>query len=134
MWGFSPGDRETSSFAKICYQNGRFNQSLVPSSKSAVLITGATCGIGLSIARALAIEGCNLILTGRDESALSRVRRELESKKIQIIARPCDVRDPQSVSDLFRAVRGQFKRLDILVNNAGIPMPISESIRWLGLV
>ena len=84
------------------------------------LITGATRGIGLAIARALAAEGCNLILTGRDESALRRVSRELASAKITVLAHPCDVRDPQSIDDLFRAVRKQFKRLDILINNAGI--------------
>ena len=85
-----------------------------------VLITGATRGIGLAIARALAEESCNLILTGRDESALRRITRELASAKLKILTHPCDVRDPQSVDDLFRAIRRQFKDLDILINNAGI--------------
>jgi len=84
------------------------------------LVTGATRGIGLAIARALAAEGCNLILTGRDEKALARISRELASAKIKILAQPCDVRDPQSIDDLFRALRRQFHRLDILINNAGI--------------
>jgi NAD(P)-dependent dehydrogenase (short-subunit alcohol dehydrogenase family) len=87
------------------------------------LVTGATRGIGLAIAQALAAQGCNLILTGRDQSALSKVSRDLASSKIRLIAHPCDVRDPQSVDDLFRAIRRQFKRLDILVNNAGIAHP-----------
>jgi NAD(P)-dependent dehydrogenase (short-subunit alcohol dehydrogenase family) len=84
------------------------------------LITGATRGIGLAIARALAAQHCNLILTGRDESALRRISRELASTKITILAHPCDLRAPQSIDDLFRAIRHQFKRIDILVNNAGI--------------
>ena len=41
------------------------------------LVTGATRGIGLAIARALAAQHCNLILTGRDQSALRRIGREL---------------------------------------------------------
>ncbi len=86
----------------------------------AALVTGATRGIGLAIAKALAAQGCNLILTGRDDSALRQISRELSSTKIKILAQPCDIRDPQSVDDLFRAIRRQFKRLDILVNNAGI--------------
>jgi NAD(P)-dependent dehydrogenase (short-subunit alcohol dehydrogenase family) len=84
------------------------------------LVTGATRGIGLAIARALAAEHCNLILTGRDQSALRRISRELASTKIKILAHPCDVRDPHSIDDLFLAIRKQFKQLDILINNAGI--------------
>jgi NAD(P)-dependent dehydrogenase (short-subunit alcohol dehydrogenase family) len=87
------------------------------------LITGATRGIGLAIARALANESCNLILTARDESALARVSRELSSAKIKILTHPCDVREPHSIDDLFRAARQQFRRLDILINNAGIAHP-----------
>jgi NAD(P)-dependent dehydrogenase (short-subunit alcohol dehydrogenase family) len=86
----------------------------------AALVTGATRGIGLAIARVLAAEHCNLILTGRDHSALSKVSRELASTKIKILAHPCDLRDPQSIHDLFEAIRKKFKRLDILINNAGI--------------
>src|SRR5260370_37476360 len=84
------------------------------------VITGATRGIGLAIAHALAAQGCNLVLTGRDEEGLSRISRELASAKIKVLAHPCDVRDPQSIDDLFRASRRQFKLLDILINNAGI--------------
>jgi NAD(P)-dependent dehydrogenase (short-subunit alcohol dehydrogenase family) len=87
------------------------------------LVTGATRGIGLAIARALAAEGCNLILTARDQSALARASRELASAEIKILVRPCDVRDPHSVDALFRSARQQFKRLDILINNAGIAHP-----------
>ncbi len=86
----------------------------------AALVTGATRGIGLAIAQALAAQGCNLILTGRDEKALHRVSRELASARINVLAHPCDVRDSRSVDDLFRAIRQQFRRLDILINNAGI--------------
>jgi NAD(P)-dependent dehydrogenase (short-subunit alcohol dehydrogenase family) len=84
------------------------------------LVTGATRGIGLAIAQALAAQGCNLVVTGRDEKTLSRISRELKSARIQILPQTCDVRDPQQVDVLFRAIRRQYKRLDILINNAGI--------------
>lgn len=84
------------------------------------LITGSTRGIGLAIARALAAEGCDLVLTARNESTLNRVSRKLPSTKIRVLTHPCDVRDPHSVDGLFRAIRGEFRGLDILINNAGI--------------
>lgn len=84
------------------------------------LITGASRGIGLAIARTLAGEGCNLILTSRDEKGLARISRELARKKIRIFTHPCDVRDPYAVDDLFRSIRHHFRRIDILINNAGI--------------
>jgi NAD(P)-dependent dehydrogenase (short-subunit alcohol dehydrogenase family) len=84
------------------------------------LVTGATRGIGLAIARALAAEGCNLILTARDEKQLNPVSRELRSTRIRVLAHPCDVRDPHSIDALFRSLRREFPRLDILINNAGI--------------
>ena len=82
------------------------------------LVTGATRGIGLALARALADEGCQLILTARHEQGLKKLGREL--KRTKTLAHACDVRDPHSVDALFRAVRRQFRRLDIVINNAGI--------------
>jgi NAD(P)-dependent dehydrogenase (short-subunit alcohol dehydrogenase family) len=102
------------------------------------LITGATRGIGLALARTLAANGCNLILTARDEKALTRISGGLTSPKINVLAHPCDIRDAHDVEALFRAARRQFKRLDILINNAGIahanlpieklPLPIWKDV------
>jgi NAD(P)-dependent dehydrogenase (short-subunit alcohol dehydrogenase family) len=89
------------------------------------LVTGSTRGIGLAIAKALAAEGCNLVVTGRDEKALRRISKELASAKIKVLAHACDVRDLQSVATLFRAIRQKFNRLEIVINNAGIAHPNS---------
>jgi NAD(P)-dependent dehydrogenase (short-subunit alcohol dehydrogenase family) len=84
------------------------------------LITGASRGIGLAVAGALADEGCNLILTARDDRSLTKVGEKVTRHKIRVLYQACDVRDPHSVDNLFRAIRRQFRRLDIVVNNAGI--------------
>ncbi len=92
------------------------------------LITGANRGIGLAIARALAREGCNLVITARDQRALAKARTELEKlqpqkSNLHVLAQSCDVRSPDSVDYLFALVRGLHKPLDILINNAGIGHP-----------
>jgi NAD(P)-dependent dehydrogenase (short-subunit alcohol dehydrogenase family) len=92
------------------------------------LVTGANRGIGLAIARALAREGCDLVITGRDERALANARAELEKlqperRNAHVLAQSCDVRSPVSVDYLFALVRGLHKPLDILINNAGKAHP-----------
>jgi len=91
--------------------------------KRLALITGANRGIGLEIARALAREGCDLVITGRDARALARAGRELEKLGVSVLAQICNVGDPNSVDYLFALVRGLHRPLDFLINNAGIGHP-----------
>jgi len=87
------------------------------------LITGASQGIGLAIARALAAEGCNLVITGRDKTTLAKACRELKARNARVLPCLCDVRDPVSAQELVNAVEGRFHGLDILINNAGVAHP-----------
>ena len=89
-------------------------------SRRLALITGANRGIGLSIARALARQGCNLVITGRDERALAKATLELDKIGVLVLAQACDVCNPDSVDYLFALVRELHTPLDILINNAGI--------------
>jgi NAD(P)-dependent dehydrogenase (short-subunit alcohol dehydrogenase family) len=90
------------------------------------LVTGATRGIGFAIAEALASEGCDLVITGRDERALQKARVALGKLKVGVQAQPCDVRSPESVDELFKLIRGLRRPLDFLINNAGIAQPNRE--------
>lgn len=83
-------------------------------------MSGANRGIGFEIAAALAREGCDLVITGRQAKTLGQAARNLEKLGPKIFAQPCDVRDPASVDDLFAMVRHLRRPLDFLVNNAGI--------------
>jgi NAD(P)-dependent dehydrogenase (short-subunit alcohol dehydrogenase family) len=94
-----------------------------------VLITGATQGIGLATARALAEEGCSLVLCGRDRRRLAAAKAELEGNGIRAVGVSCDVRDEKSVAGMFAKIRKHFSRLDILLNSAGIAnafRPVAE--------
>ena len=87
------------------------------------LVTGANRGIGLAIAHGLAREGCDLVITARDQRALAKAQRELEQHDVQVLAQSCDVRSPDSIDYLFTLVRTLHRPLDILINNAGIGHP-----------
>jgi NAD(P)-dependent dehydrogenase (short-subunit alcohol dehydrogenase family) len=87
------------------------------------LVTGANRGIGFEIAAALAREGCDLVMTGRNEKTLGQSARKIEKLGVRVLAQTCDVRDPASVDYLFTLVRGLRRPLDFLINNAGISHP-----------
>lgn len=89
-------------------------------SKSAV-VTGATRGIGLAIARALLEKGGRAFICARDGADVERTVASLSTGHgDRVQGSPCDVRSYDSVRALFTAVKQAFGRLDILVNNAGI--------------
>ena len=88
------------------------------------VITGGSKGIGYAIARALANEGCNLVITGRSASVLEKSAAQIVSEaNSTVIPMTCDVRDPESVDALFKSVGERFGRIVVLVNNAGISQP-----------
>ncbi len=84
------------------------------------LITGATQGIGLATARALAREGCNLILCARNRKRLASLKDDLSRQSVDVTCIACDVGDEKDVRTMFAAIRKRFSRLDIVVNSAGI--------------
>lgn len=95
------------------------------------LITGGNRGIGLAIARAFVGEGCSVLITGRDESALRAAKRELEAIRAagaEVLAERCDVRDEKAVKAVFAKVKRHWGRLEILVNNAGIAPAFHEVV------
>jgi NAD(P)-dependent dehydrogenase (short-subunit alcohol dehydrogenase family) len=84
------------------------------------LVTGANRGIGFEIAWALASQGCDLVMTGRDARRLAQAARKIEQLGVHVLAQACDVRNPDSVDYLFVLVRALRRPLDFLINNAGI--------------
>jgi len=85
------------------------------------VVTGASRGIGLAIAYALANARCRMALGARFVDA--RQVRNLE-QKLGAFIQSCDVRDERSVREFFATVKRRFGRVDVLVNNAGIAGPL----------
>ena len=85
------------------------------------IITGATRGIGHSIAIRFAKEGCNVAFCGRTRNeAMMAVEQELITLGIKAKGYACDVADYQSAQNFVKEVLADFGQVDILVNNAGI--------------
>jgi 3-oxoacyl-[acyl-carrier protein] reductase len=83
------------------------------------LVTGSSRGIGRGIAITLAQEGCDVMLTGRDETALREVVAAVEKHGRTARFETIDLREGDAPATLIEAVKKGFGRLDILVNNAG---------------
>ena len=95
------------------------------------LVTGASKGIGRAAARALAAEGCDLVLVARTAGDLAAVRDEIRAQhNVAVSVVPLDL----SLGDAARGLARDFPDIDILVNNAGaIPGGTIEEIdepRW----
>ena len=83
------------------------------------LVTGSSRGIGRGTALALAAEGCDLMLTGRDGNALKQVAEEIRAAGRRAGTAVLDLREKGAPEKLIAALRAEFGALDILFNNAG---------------
>ncbi len=95
------------------------------------LVTGASGGIGAAIARALAIRGMSLCLTGRDEVRLEACATEARLRAGQVIAHAADLSSDDALRGLTHRVETDLGRLDVLVHAAGaISLGNLETAGW----
>jgi short-subunit dehydrogenase len=84
------------------------------------ILTGASRGLGVLIAHALAKEGVNLVLAARSADALEKVRGDVAASGVKVVSIPTDVADRSQLDALVTRSEAELGPLDILVNNAGI--------------
>lgn len=88
-----------------------------------VIITGASSGIGKSLAHEFASRGANLVLAARQYVTLCEIAQELEQQYgIKAVAVQCDVSIETDCEQLVKQAVLTFGKVDILINNAGISM------------
>src|ERR1700730_2500100 len=83
------------------------------------LVTGSSRGIGRGVALALAAEGCDVMLTGRDQAALDEAAAAIRKLGRRAAYWVGDLREKDAPGKLIEQVKREFGALDILVNNAG---------------
>ena len=84
------------------------------------VVTGASQGLGRSIAETLAANGAVVALVARNAEKLSGVASAIQEAGGQAEVFPCDVTKPESIGEVIESIVEKLGRLDILVNNAGI--------------
>lgn len=98
--------------------------------KRAAVVTGSTSGIGLGIARALAVAGHDVMLNGLgDAGQIEETRAEIAAEtNSKIIYSGADMSDGDAIAGMIKEAESEFGRIDILVNNAGIQYvaPVEE--------
>src|SRR5690606_29295760 len=84
------------------------------------LITGGSRGLGKATALALAAEGVNVAITGRNLENLKSTAKEIEALGVKSAYIDFDVSDIDEVNQAVQDLTAQFGKFDILINNAGI--------------
>jgi 3-oxoacyl-[acyl-carrier protein] reductase len=93
-------------------------------------VTGASRGIGAAIAKRLAEDGANVVITyAKDAKAATEVVHAIEGSGRQGLAIQADAADAEAVKRAIQKAVDTFGRIDVLVNNAGtaIPKPFTEA-------
>jgi NAD(P)-dependent dehydrogenase (short-subunit alcohol dehydrogenase family) len=92
-----------------------------------VALTGASSGLGVGFARALASAGADLVLLARRADRLDELAAEIRSAGRTVLTHPTDVSDPDQCQEAVRAAVDAYGRIDVLVNNAGVGSAVPAS-------
>lgn len=94
------------------------------------LITGASSGIGLTVAKKLAAAGAHVLLVSRTEETLKEVQAEIHADGGQADIFPCDLNDMDAIDTVSKQIIASVDHIDILINNAGrsIRRAVHESV------
>lgn len=82
-----------------------------------VIVTGASEGIGAATVKAFADKGSRVVLASRNESALRKLSREIDTDYSLVV--PTDITRPDEINELINKTVDYFQKIDILINNAG---------------
>lgn len=83
------------------------------------VITGASSGLGMQMARGFAKQGANLVILARRVERLEELKKELESQGVKVLAIKCDVTNTDDINAAAKQAEEAFGKVDILVNCAG---------------
>jgi len=102
------------------------------------LVTGASSGLGVQFAKALANQGADIAITARRVEKLEQVKKEVEAIGVKCFLVPCDVGKTEEIISMVGKVKEHFGKIDIFVNNAGVgytyPAETQTDEEWLSII
>ncbi|MCR5594444.1 MAG: SDR family oxidoreductase [Lachnospiraceae bacterium] len=85
-----------------------------------VIVTGASSGLGVQMAKALANQGATIVCMARRQNKIDEVAAEIhETYGVEAVGIRCDITDTENVNEAVDQVLAKYGRIDILINNAG---------------
>jgi gluconate 5-dehydrogenase len=104
----------------------------------AALVTGASSGLGVQFAKALANQGADIAITARRVDKLEEVKKEIEAMGVKCFVVKCDVSNTDEIVAMVGKTKEHFGKIDILSNNAGvgklIPAEAQTDEEWLSTI
>lgn len=114
------------------------NRNLFDLTGKVALVTGASSGLGVQFAKALASAGASVAICARRVEKLASVKAELDAMGATCFAVKCDVTNVAEIKAAIATIKAHFGRIDILVNNAGLgltePAESQSDETWLKMI
>src|SRR5690554_5379379 len=83
------------------------------------VVTGASSGLGVQMAKAFALQGADLAIMARRKEKLEKVAEDIRSLGVRCIPVQCDITDTEAIKKAAEIVEAEFGKVDVLINNAG---------------
>jgi gluconate 5-dehydrogenase len=102
------------------------------------LVTGASSGLGVQFAKALAGQGADLAILARRQDRLEEVKKDIEGMGVRCFAFKCDVLKNDEIKAAIAKIKKHYGKIDILVNNAGTarktPAEVQSDEDWNAVI
>lgn len=95
------------------------NKNLFDLTGRVAVITGASSGLGVQMAKAYAKQGANIAIMARRKEKLEAVATEIRALGVKCLPVPCDVTDTNAIIEAVETIEKEYGKVDIVVNNAG---------------
>jgi NADP-dependent 3-hydroxy acid dehydrogenase YdfG len=94
-----------------------------------IVVTGATAGLGRSLAIEAGKRSTKVALLARRTQVLEEVRERITAAGGKALVLPVDLREPEAINNVFRQILSSWSRIDVLFNNAGVVEPVAPLIQ-----